>query len=1036
MALDRNIQLKVSLSDTELLRILRDRAAQLFGKPPYRLERSISSGRRSDVVACFDPSLGSVTLSGTLGRRRPFRFTLIPQTKTYENFIRLFLKELQSLSAAGALAESVALGEDATRAVAQLTVHLEAKLREMGQSHRNGDAMSNGGDGEPGGRAGGRGESTESVGDTIDVFSSDLQLASEDANGGRTDPRTLVGRVKTREKNFRIVEPDMVSPRHISGFLSLEIEEVDDGLEDHLRRRSSDPASLPGAVSFAAEPSISVNGRTVELRADIRIPPELQPLVECGIHWGQYGANVPWCDEEISRTDTELVADDIIRVKKTIVTRGPGSFGAVFWVGWVHGNERVWLKPQGRDIPFHTDVSASDREVRGARSRLFEQTEVRTAILRSLESFDTFCSAAPKLVRGPFRRQVFRELFRVTCADPSLRQLLSEYFQKIVLGLEAQPRGIARRRLQAAYVLLQNLGVGEVVFVSPEGPHAIAGGLAQVIVGLSQALGRRGLATTIISPLYEEAQGNKHRSAEDILRTGVEIHGHRVMLQEMGDVRIPFGPTLHAGTNDVVTPPRVCVATVYCAEHNAVRMIFLRHRRLADRLYAGGDSDELLRRALFLSRGALEIVRDQRFGVLPHVLITNDWLSALVPVLLRVDPRYRQDPVLQEIETIHLLHNCGRDYQGRFFTNHFGQDLFPLLEIPGEHYFGLSDPADISMLNLTAGAIFHAGRGIVAVSKPYAQQLLTDEGGECLQNLFRAKSDSLFGISNGIDVEALRSIVCEIGDRARRDLELPALPAIRASVRGGTRLMAQYKAATKSLIQKKYGLDENPDALLVTLVGRLTEQKGIQLLSGASSGSRCSVMESLLDRNPQLQILIGGPPSQGDPAMKQFGAVIEDLAVRFPGRIRAVLSFIQHRDALEMTLASDLFLMPSRFEPGGITQLEALACGTIVVARRVGGLAATLIDAHQDRTHGNSFLFSDFSCEALEHALDRAIGVLSDEAGRAALLKQALLAENDWSHRAPKYVGVFQHVVGVLSGSNAYPYLSARRHLLLSVKAA
>lgn len=1025
MAFDRNIQLKMSLSNTELLRILRDRVPQPFPtKSALRDERNSRSLRRSDVVACFDASAGSVTLSGAIGRRHPFRFTLKPQTKTYENFIRLFLRELQSLSAVDALVESVALGEDAARAVQQLTVHLEAKLLELSDAVRVPVAKK---------------EGSDVAAEFIDVFSSDLELVSDRAvsaleptvNGARP----LVGRIRTREKKFRIVEPNMVAGRHISGFLSLEIEELPEEISEAELQRRRDTAALEAQVFLLGEPSVVVDGRNVVFHAEIEIPAELQPLVECGIHWGQYGANTPWCDEEVSQADTERVGADRVRIQKTIVTGGPGSFGAVVWVGFVHGTARTWLKPDGRDLQFHTDVTASDVEVQGARTRLVEQTTVRSAILRSLESFDTFLAAAPKLINGTMRRLVYRELFRVTSADAALRQLLSEYFQRVVMGLEAHPRGVHRRRLQSAHILLKNLGIGEVVFVSPEGPHAVAGGLAQVIIGLSQALSRKGIATTIISPLYEESQGNKHRAAADILATGVEIHGHRVMLQELGEVRIPFGPVLRAGSHEVVTSPRVCVATVYSAEHNAVRMIFLRHRRLADRLYAGADSDDQLRRALFLSRGALEIVRDPRFGVLPHVLITNDWLSALVPVLLHVDATYRQDPVLQEIETVHLLHNCGRDYQGRFFTNHFGSDLFPLLGIGGEHYFGVSDPADMTMLNLTAGAIFHAGRGIVAVSKPYAEQLLTDEGGECLQHLFRMKSESLFGISNGIDVQALRSIFCEIGERARDELGLPSLPPLRPAAGRRLRQMEQYKAATKAVIQKKYGLSENPEALLITLVGRLTEQKGIQLLSGPPSGETHSVMESLLQRYPEVQLLIGGPPSHGDSAMKEFGSVVESLTERYPGRIRAVFSFIQHRDALEMTLASDLFLMPSRFEPGGITQLEALASGTIVVARRVGGLAATLIDAHQDREHGNSFLFSDFTPEALAYALHRAIAALSDPTRRATLRKEALLAENDWSHRAPKYVGVLQHVVGVLSGRYHYPYLSARRHLLASVKA-
>ena len=243
------------------------------------------------------------------------------------------------------------------------------------------------------------------------------------------------------------------------------------------------------------------------------------------------------------------------------------------------------------------------------------------------------------------------------------------------------------------------------------------------------------------------------------------------------------------------------------------------------------------------------------------------------------------------------------------------------------------------------------------------------------------------------------------------------------------------KLAAKQLLQKSYGLSESSSAVIISLVGRLTEQKGIQLLSGVPTGGSCSVMEAILRRHPEVQFLVGGPPTAGDPAMESFGAVLKELEERYPGRVRAVLSFIPHRSALQMTLGSDLFLMPSRFEPGGITQLEALACGAVVVARRVGGLAATLIDAHQDRERGNSFLFSDFSPEALERALERALQVLSSPRRHQALLRQALLAENDWSDRVPKYVAVLQHVAGVFNGAQSYPYLVSKRHLLGTLKA-
>ncbi len=230
MALDRNIQLKVSLSDTELLQILRDRAADLHGRPRYLLANSATANSKSDVVACFDPTLDSVTLTGHLNRHRPVQFTLKRDSQTYQNFIRLFLKELRSISAAEELAESVSVGGDATRAVQELTDHLEAKLgsivpkqemREVGAEVEKTLSESS------------RCSQLDEIPETIDVYSADFEAtsevgileASERLTGSCSSSakrklglarRSLLQRLRTKERSFRIVEAHSEEPRPIS----------------------------------------------------------------------------------------------------------------------------------------------------------------------------------------------------------------------------------------------------------------------------------------------------------------------------------------------------------------------------------------------------------------------------------------------------------------------------------------------------------------------------------------------------------------------------------------------------------------------------------------------------------------------------------------------------------------------------------------------------------------------------------------------------------------------------------------------------
>jgi len=1024
----KSLGLKVSLSDTELLSVLRERASSLLGKTNDAPDET-GEGSKSDVFAYFSTKEDAVTLTGLLNKRRSIHFNLKPQTKTYGNFLKFFLRELKNLSPTDALEDSSLVPADAQKAVSQLTSYLEVKLRELNE-HAQANA--------------------EEIAGIVDVFSDDLvpsvapSKASTNpsivlrsdlapANGHRSARFVLDRTDLGNKKSFRLVDGEMISPRHISGFLSLEIKEVPDAPTEEVGEKLALLRNSFRVLNSQAE----VNGAESVLTFNIDISSSLVDSSEFVVHWGMYGGNEQqgWVDEEVSRAEILPAEEGAWKIRKIVRGDVAGDYGATLYARLTNSTEKVWAGASGgRDLQFSIVQPDTHHEIEYRRQVSVERYEFRATLLRALSDYERFTRVIAQLVRSRHVRSLGRSLFEVTKDDAGLRRLLSEYYHRAVVELGQKTQKVSKGRLKTVVRVLQNIGIGEVVFVAPEGPHAIAGGLAQVIVGLSSALDRLGISTTIVTPLYEEAQGNKHRAAEEVIRTGVEIAGRVVALKEVGEVRIPIGPTLEAGTSRIKQCATIAVATVYLAESGGVRIFFLRHRRLADRLYGPAGNDDQLRKSVFLSRGTLELIRDSQFGIHPHIVVTNDWLSALIPAYLRVDPRYQQDPILRKVESIHILHNCGRDYQGRFYTNYFGEDLWPIFGLSPEHYFGMTDPHDRSCLNLTAGAIYHAGKGLLAVSRPYAQQLLSSEGGEGLETLFRTQAHSLFGISNGIDLQAVREVFWRLGEDARKEIGLePALAGGYTNARLQKRLIT-FKRATKTLIQRRLGLEENSDAILISLVGRLVEQKGIQLLADPASPGGPSSLEFILRNYPAVQFLIGGPPAWGDPAMEKLNAVATDLMARYPGRVKVVLSFIPHREALEITEASDFFLMPSRFEPGGITQLEALACGTPVIARKVGGLAATLIDYTEEGDRGNSFLFSEFTSRAFQSAVCRAIEVFEDQERREWLIRQAALAENDWNHRAPKHVAVLQYVAGVLNPDTSYPHLHGRRHLLASIR--
>jgi starch synthase len=434
---------------------------------------------------------------------------------------------------------------------------------------------------------------------------------------------------------------------------------------------------------------------------------------------------------------------------------------------------------------------------------------------------------------------------------------------------------------------------------------------------------------------------------------------------------------------------------------------------------------------VFLARGALEVMANPEFGITPHLIISNDWMTGLVPALMQVDDNYANNPALKEAQTVHIIHNGGRAYQGRFASTQFGEDLFPLLGIAGNHFMGLTEPSDRTILNFTAAAVFHVRNAVLTVSQPYAEQLLTPEGGEGLENLFRRRRRILFGISNGIDRLAIRRTIWELGFLAIRE----ETKAYRYRDALWTRRLPALKKILKTEVQHRFGLVSKSDAPLICLVGRLAEQKGIGLLVGEVE-NKSSVLRSLLENNPELQILICGPLSEGDLAAKSLEGELKILTNLYPGRIAASLEFAPHREALEIAAASDLFLMPSRYEPGGLTQLEALAVGTPVVARNVGGLQATLKDALIDPENGNSFLFKDYDPREFYRVINQALKIFYNSEDYAKLMINASEAEHDWADRLPSYLALFRFIAGVSEPFRRYAFLESEVSLVEAIRAS
>jgi starch synthase len=752
-------------------------------------------------------------------------------------------------------------------------------------------------------------------------------------------------------------------------------------------------SSIQHALLSASTPTIRVKGNLVDIQRSITIPalPESCTL-RFFAHWGSYEDLAPlWVDELIT-TVAGLPRPQHLVLNFQAHAPRYGWHGATLFAQLQGSSERIWLgQPWLSDAKFFIEQDELPTNV--TTSWAFSQ--LRSEALRRVAAATAIPSQLPAV----------KEWLQQNCPEISLGELLAHAASKngneattvshIVSALTDSNASELLQSLQASY------GVGEIVFASPEFSHAGAGGLAQVLTALPLELSKVGIPITIIAPLYRYQNGHRHRSAEEVLATGIAIGSERVIPTYVTTISVPLGPTRLPGTGCNRRPPSNVQFKVYQARAGNVRVFLLSARSVFDRIYQAVSPDEQLRRAILFSRGVLETIATEHLGIRPSALISNDWMTACIPSLAALDHTYREVPWLAQCKTIHMIHNGGADYHGRLPLHVQHEDLWPMFNLAPEHFFGFKDPHREDLINLTMAAVRHARGGVITVSQPYAQQLVSHcGGGDGLECVLSQRRSDVFGVSNGIKRDEIDAYLAARTNRTPQQLrDVKTLLAAKESVRAA--------------VQQRYGLIPDPSLKLISFVGRLAEQKGLELLSGFIPGTSHSALEDILLRHPDVQILIAGPITQGDQSATSLSYCLEYLTRKYPGRICAVFEYIAHSTALEIISASELFLMPSRFEPGGISQLEALAVGTLVVGRCVGGIAATIQNFDPTTRLGTGFLCHEYSPDAFSRTTHWALSVCNDSDVYQSLVQQALTARHSWSDRAPAFAAVLQ---GILLG--------------------
>jgi starch synthase len=765
---------------------------------------------------------------------------------------------------------------------------------------------------------------------------------------------------------------------------------------------------LRASLRVVSSPRARAVENFVEVTTTLSLSPSSTSEIEIWIHWGSYeDLAPPWQEEQLTSVTG---SEETIEIPVYFRTHVPihGWYGATFFAQVRGSSDRVWIGGLAdHDARFHI---TSDN------SSLMETQEVRF-----VESYYTARQLISVELDNATLTPQTLEIVEATAPHTSVASLIETHLSSHA-DENAATSALLTTCTNSGWTKLRetlssSYGIGEVVFATPEGPHAAAGGLAQVISGLPAELTRAGVPVSIIAPLYRYANGNKHPSAEETLQRGVTLNGRQVKPHYVGSVTVDLGPTISVGTNHIRRTPSSLPIKIYLAQSGRIRLFLLANNSAFDRLYQPVYADEQLRRAIILSRAVLETIATSHLGIRPSAIISNDWLTACIPSFFALDSKYRSVPWLAKCKTVHMIHNGGADYHGRLPCHMNNEDLWPLLNLSPEHYFGFRDPHREDLMNLTLAATQHATGGVITVSQPYARELLSSLGGDGLERVLQRRAAQLYGVSNGIDREQLTS-------------HLSATTGMEPARIGDIDSLIQAKREASARIQARYGLIIDSKATIVSFVGRLAEQKGLHLLSGIATPAWHSTLEEFLLRHESTQLIVAGPPTAGDQASDSLRATLQHLQLRYPGRVAVSMEYAPHPTALEIMLASSLFLMPSRFEPGGITQLEALAMGTLVVGRNVGGISATIQNYRAASQAGNGFLCDEYSPTAFSNTIDWALTTIKSEDVYRGLVSRAISAKHSWSDRTPLFLAVLQDIILGRSRSETLAITESNRELL------
>ena len=466
-------------------------------------------------------------------------------------------------------------------------------------------------------------------------------------------------------------------------------------------------------------------------------------------------------------------------------------------------------------------------------------------------------------------------------------------------------------------------------------PFIKTGGLADVVGALAPVLARKGHDVRVILPLYT-AIPEKYTDA----------------MRHLIDFEVELGW-------------RKQYCGIEVLEQDGVTFYFVDNKYYFGRSYIYGLGGDEYERYGFFCRAVLNAL--PLIGFFPDIIHANDWQTGMIPALLKI--QYAHLPGYANIRTVYTIHNL--QYQGVFGIDQF-KDVFGL----GDSIFTDDKLEHYGTANCMKAGLVYADE-ITTVSPSYAEEIQTAYYGERLDGLLRAKRAHLSGVLNGIDVDDYN-------------------PATDKQIAFNYSLEDMSgKAADKKALQEQLGLEVRPDVPLIGMVGRLSNQKGLDLVD--------YIIGELMEEDIQLVVL-----GMGDAKYFNLFSWAEQ---QYQGRVAARFQMdiqLSHR----IYAGADIFLMPSPFEPCGLSQMIALRYGTIPVVRETGGLRDTVLSYNEANGAGNGFSFFNYNAHDMLYTIRRAIWFYQNRPDVWQTLQtRGMEGDYSWTNSAETYLSLYQSML-------------------------